>query len=668
MAGVVLVTFGAIMAAGSSVATARPVAVATARQIDGLVVIGTGSVMPLYTTGAAGTPVPLPSGSGLIDAAFAPNGLTAYVVNAGADAVTPVSIGDGSDVVPGADIATGPDPVAIAVTPNGKYALVADNHGKKVGHHYQYWVQWIDLATNTVVAHARVGISPIEIAITPDGRYAYVTNAESGTVTPIKIASHRALRPIHVGFDPEAMAITPNGRYAYVANNASGTVTPIRVSDNKALRAIRVGSFPAAIAITPNGKFAYVTNNGSGTVSKIRISTRTVTATIRTARYPDNIVITPNGKSAYVGSFDGQAIRTHLRTVTAINLTTDNRRPRADRPGRRARRPGRLRLRLLLALRDSDHGRNQHRGTGPQHRALERPRLHRDAALACRDMSNDGNEAARLPVLRQRWQSDLAAWAIPEHITAAVAQSPWVLPRNVFARRADRLAADPSGPSFEQEWAALDPPGSVLDVGSGAGAACLPLLPRCTGLIAVDAESDMLELLSQRAAAAGQTPRLITGIWPDVAAEAGKADLVTCHHVSYNVPEIEPFVAALTAAARRLVVLEMTAAHPLVSLNPLWLRFHGLIRPAGPTADHLLAILAAMGIRAGSQRWLRQGGPDYESFAELTDVTRRRLCLPPERADDVGRALAESGIDPVRPVDLGTSGREVVSIWWDGRG
>jgi len=277
-----------------------------------------------------------------------------------------------------------------------------------------------------------------------------------------------------------------------------------------------------------------------------------------------------------------------------------------------------------------------------------------------------GKDQAQLSVLLERWRSDLAAWAIPEHITAAVAQSPWVLPRAVFARRADRLAATPSGASFERAWAALDPAGSLIDVGSGAGAACLPLLPRVTALTAIDTEPDMLELLERRAAASGTTPRLITGTWPEVAAEAGNADVVTCHHVTYNVPEIEPFLVALTAAARREVVLEMTAAHPLVSLNQLWLRFHGLVRPTGPTADDLLAILAAMGIQAGSKRWRRPGGPDYESFAELTDVTRRRLCLPPERADEVAQALMESGIESERPVDLGSSGREVTTVWWGG--
>ena len=281
-------------------------------------------------------------------------------------------------------------------------------------------------------------------------------------------------------------------------------------------------------------------------------------------------------------------------------------------------------------------------------------------------MTNEGNGAILLAPLLASWRSELADWAIPEHITAAVTESPWVLPRAVFSRRADRLAAAPSGPSFRRAWDALDPRGSVLDVGCGAGAACLPLLPRCTELTVVDCESDMLEQVAQRAAAGGVTPRLVTGRWPEVATQVLAADVVTCHHVAYNVPDIEPFLAALTAAARRTVVVEMTAQHPLASLNQLWLRFHGLARPDGPTAADLVEILAAMGISAGHESWRRPGGADYDSFEELTDVTRRRLCLPPERADEVAVALTESGINPQHPVDLGSSGREVFTIWWDG--
>jgi SAM-dependent methyltransferase len=274
---------------------------------------------------------------------------------------------------------------------------------------------------------------------------------------------------------------------------------------------------------------------------------------------------------------------------------------------------------------------------------------------------------AGLTELLARWRADLASWAIPDHILAATPESPWVLPGQVFARRADKLSAGPAGPSFERAWDALDPPGSVLDVGSGPGAACLPLLPRTTALTAVDADERMLALLRERTIARGVQARCVAGRWPQIAPQVAPADVVTCQHVLYNAPDLEPFLAALTDHARRQVVVEISAAHPLTSLNGLWLRFHGLRRPDGPTADDVLAILRAMGVPAGHQCWSRPGGADYASFAELTDVTRRRLCLPLQRAGDVAGALIDAGVDPEHPQDLGSSGRDVMTIWWAGR-
>ena len=128
------------------------------------------------------------------------------------------------------------------------------------------------------------------------------------------------------------------------------------------------------------------------------------------------------------------------------------------------------------------------------------------------------------------------------------------------------------------------------------------------------------------------------------------------HHVLYNVPDLAPFVAALTAHARRRVVVEVTARHPLAALNELWLRFHGLARPGSPTAADLLDVLAAMELAPGHECWQRPGGTDVGSAAELADLTRRRLCLPPERAAEVAAALAES---PAAPP-------EIMTIWWAG--
>ena len=273
---------------------------------------------------------------------------------------------------------------------------------------------------------------------------------------------------------------------------------------------------------------------------------------------------------------------------------------------------------------------------------------------------------ASLNELLDRWRDDLGAWAIPEAITSAVTESPWVLPRQVFARRADRLTGAPGGASYEREWEALAPSGTVLDVGSGAGAACLPLAPRATAVTAVDADERMLALLAERASSIGLERCTVAGRWPAVAVQVPPADVVTCHHVIYNVPDVEPFLTALTSHARRRVVVETTTVHPLTALTPLWLRFHGLTRPTGPTAADLLAILAEMGLKARHTEWSRPAEADYASFAELVDVTRRRLCLPPERANEVEAALLDMGIMRERPGDLGSSGRNVVTIWWEG--
>ena len=165
---------------------------------------------------------------------------------------------------------------------------------------------------------------------------------------------------------------------------------------------------------------------------------------------------------------------------------------------------------------------------------------------------------ASLTELLSRWREDLAAWAIPDSITAGVAESPWVLPRQVFARRADRLRRAPGGPSYERAREALAPAGSVLDIGSGAGAACLPLAPCIPPLTPVDTDEPILRLLAARAGRAGLEPQVMPGRWPDIAAPVPPADGGTGHHVPFTVPELWPFLAAVSGHARRPAFI----AHP----------------------------------------------------------------------------------------------------------
>ena len=180
---------------------------------------------------------------------------------------------------------------------------------------------------------------------------------------------------------------------------------------------------------------------------------------------------------------------------------------------------------------------------------------------------------------------------------------------------------------------ALGDGGTVLDVGCGAGAGSLLLAPPAVELVGVDPSAQMLS--TER----GIPVRVTHGRWPDVAAQVPPADVVVCRHVLYNVPDLVPFARALTAHARRRVVVELAERHPWVAIGPLWQRFHGQPGPTGPTAELAAQVLAEGGVDVRVEHAPDGPWPELEP-AQRVAMVRRQLCLPPDRDADVATALA----------------------------
>lgn len=230
-----------------------------------------------------------------------------------------------------------------------------------------------------------------------------------------------------------------------------------------------------------------------------------------------------------------------------------------------------------------------------------------------------------------RWAELQGGRGVPPEILAAAQADPWVhAPRDFTA---PDVAADT--PSRAAAAELLGDGGTVLDVGCGGGAAAFAL-DRLSAVTGVDRQRDMLDQFAAAAAARGVPCRTVLGSWPEVAAAAGAADVVVCHHVLHNVVDLPPFLRALTAAARRGVVVEMLAEHPLAWLDPLWVRFHGLHRPPPATDADAVAVLAELGVAPDVVRWQRA-----ESLPQDPAWVTRRLCLPAERVDEVAAALVE---------------------------
>jgi SAM-dependent methyltransferase len=230
----------------------------------------------------------------------------------------------------------------------------------------------------------------------------------------------------------------------------------------------------------------------------------------------------------------------------------------------------------------------------------------------------------------RRWAELQSGRGIPPEILARAEHDPWHHDVTYFA--APSVPVDT--PSRAAALALLGPAGTVIDVGCGGGDAAFTLVGAATHVTGVDRQQDMLDVFAADACSRGVPFRTVLGSWPDVAAEVGAADVVVSHHVLHNVVDLPPFLRALTAAARRGVVVEMLGQHPMAWLDPLWERFHGLDRPPPATTEDAVAVLHELGTHPTVTTWKRTTPPRQDAV-----WVTRRLCLPSSRVAEVDAAL-----------------------------
>lgn len=265
-----------------------------------------------------------------------------------------------------------------------------------------------------------------------------------------------------------------------------------------------------------------------------------------------------------------------------------------------------------------------------------------------------------------KWSLELAGWAIPDEIIDRAPESPWGFPAGLFAGRTGAALKRRPSPAHRRSLEVLPEGGTVLDVGVGGGAGSLPLASRASLITGVDPSQSMLDSFRTTAAEAGVRTAGILGNWPEVAPRAPQADVVVCHHVFYNVPDLVPFAAALTSKARRRVVVELTPTHPLAWMSDLWMRFHNLQRPSGPTYADALEVLEQM--RLGPQHEVNDGPPVMGGFPSREDavaLVRKRLCLHPARDHELVEALGDRLFEREGMWSASPPTHRIATIWWD---
>lgn len=210
------------------------------------------------------------------------DGQRMYVASSNANSVSVIETVTNSVV---GTIAVGQNPYGIGLTPNGEFAYVANGNSQDVS--------VIETASASVVATVAVGLGPSDAVVTPDGEKVYVTNAAGDDVSVISTATNTVVATIPVGDNASLAAVVPDGSAIFVANYGSDNVSRIETATDAVGATIPVGDGPFAVAAGPAGEFVYVANADAGTISVIEVATNTVVATITVGGRPGDLAVMP---------------------------------------------------------------------------------------------------------------------------------------------------------------------------------------------------------------------------------------------------------------------------------------------------------------------------------------------------------------------------------------
>lgn len=148
---------------------------------------------------------------------------------------------------------------------------------------------------------------------TPDEKKLYVANIGSGSATVINRATDE-VRSIPTGAGAEGIDVRPDGSEVWVTNRGANTISVINTATDEIVATLDSGGrFPIRLKFTPDGRQAFVSNAQSNTVTVFDVATRQLVDTIEVGQVPVGIQMTPDGKRAFVAN-------TNANLVTVIDV------------------------------------------------------------------------------------------------------------------------------------------------------------------------------------------------------------------------------------------------------------------------------------------------------------------------------------------------------------
>lgn len=198
-------------------------------------------------------------------------------------------------------VPTGSGPHEVAVSPDGRTAVVSDYGAQTPGS----TLTVVDLEQGQV--RLRIGLGdhrrPHGIAYLADGRRVAVTSEESRALLVVEVESGKVLEALDTGQDVSHMvALSPDQTRAFVANIGSGSVSVLDLVSGKLVGHIPTGAGAEAIDVTPDGGEVWVGNRAADTLTVLDTRTLERRAEIPCAEFPIRLKLTPDGQHVLVSA------------------------------------------------------------------------------------------------------------------------------------------------------------------------------------------------------------------------------------------------------------------------------------------------------------------------------------------------------------------------------
>jgi YVTN family beta-propeller protein len=227
------------------------------------------------------------------------------VVNKSGNTVTLVDPSTGKAL---ADVATGEGPHEVAVSPDGRMALVS-NYGSAA--HPGNSLTLIDIEHAVPSATIQLGEwhRPHGLAWLPDGRHVVVTAEQERAVLIIDVSEGKVAGSIRTGASVSHMVVlSADGRRGYVSNIGDGSVSVLDLEAGRLLTTVVTGAGAEGLALTPDGRQLWVSNREAGTVTVLDARSLETLATIDVPCFPTRVVISPDGRIALVSRAESSSV------------------------------------------------------------------------------------------------------------------------------------------------------------------------------------------------------------------------------------------------------------------------------------------------------------------------------------------------------------------------